>query len=172
MSERAGNPHDFFSPENDRFVLHVAKEQEPTSEFQLLPFDYANFPGERLAVTRAGTATAIKENLQKYTRLDGIVREFSETTTRGDYVWAIITDLGMTEHEKPTDSFRSLFEKVHDRAKDIKSAEIGDLMDKFEDHPVFGVLTTVENTSPGTTEIKKELVMLRRSLLVLLDEAS
>jgi hypothetical protein len=172
MSEIADDTQPFFSPDNDRFILHVSPELEVESQFRLLPFDRSNFPENKLAITRAETASTIKESLQDYTRLEGSVREFREVSTRGDYIWAIVTDLGMTTQELPTKSYREMFNWAHETAKDIKSTDIGELMDKYEEHPALGFIDTLERITPGTSEVKREIVMLRRTLLVLLNEAS
>jgi hypothetical protein len=169
MSELMDDIHRPTSPETGE-VPQESVEQTTDDVFRLISYDPSNFPEDKLPIIRAWTASQIKESLENYSRLDGNARAFREVSTRGDYIWAIITELGMTNNEYPTPEYREAFTRTHEHAKDLKSAEIGELMDKYEDHPSLTFLDTLTQISPGTTEVKTELVMLRRSLLVLLDE--
>jgi len=171
MSEVMDTTYSSFPPENGEPYIREANEEQ-IADFRLEPYNEANFPEGRLAILRAGTATAIKDSLQDFTRLDDGVREFREVSTRSDYIWAIISDLGMTKTELPTKEYRNSFTHVHEKAKNISVSHIGELMDKHENHPALGFIDTLVNISPKTRVLNQEYVMLKRSLLVLLDENS
>lgn len=171
MSELMDDIHREFSLEQGE-NSELSMESTVNNSFRLLPFEANYFPEDKLIIIRTWTASQIKDSLEDYSRLDGDARAFREVSTRGDYIWAIVTELGMTKDEFPTEAFRATFETVHERARGLRSAEIGELMDKYEEHPSLGFIDTLSNIAPGTSEVKNELVMLRRSLLVLLDEAS
>lgn len=168
MSEILNRPQDSLPPEH--------REQfSELPEFRLIPFDAGNFPDERLTVIRSQTTTTIKESLQDFTRLESIDREFREESTHGDYIWSIIADLGMTEAEYPTKAYRQTFAKVHEMAKnpkDYPELDMSELLDKYEEHPAVGFIDTLDHISSRTNATRVELVMLRRSMLILLDEAS
>lgn len=171
MSEIIDTTHDSLPPEPGESKA-ASPEAEQIPDFKLLPYDAGNFPEGRLAIVRATNATLIKDSLQDYTRLEGPVRHFREVSTRGDYIWSIVADLGMTASEFPDNSYRNTFAGVHEKAIGLKSSDIGELMDKYEDHPTLSFIDTLEHIVPKTDAIKTELVMLRRSMLVLLDECS
>lgn len=161
-----------FPPEHGETTFQNSKESQAESTFRLIPFDPSDFPEGRMARVRADTVTSIKESLQDYTRLDGDAREFREESTRGDYIWSIIADLGMTANERPTAAYHEAFADLHEKAKDPKNNDIdlGELLDKYQDHPALGFIDSLDNVASKTTVTTKEIVMLRRSMLVLLDE--
>ncbi len=164
-------PYESYDYDGDAFMPSVEVTPE-TESFQLQPFREEGFPEGRLAAVRAQAATHIKEDLQRYVRLDSNVRHFQEVSTRGEYIWIIISTLGMTKSELRTEAYTNAFEAAHTTALTMNSQEIGDVMDRHEHHPALGFIDTVASITPKDKVTVSELIMLRRSLLVLLDTAS
>ncbi len=126
---------------------------------------------------RAATTTKIKEDLQSYSRIDGKARHGSEYKKRGEYAWMILSSLGMLPTVEPKDepkqleAFQATFKDTSDAAEELRGERLMDLSNTYDDHPAISFLDTLQATSQKTTVIDTEIVMLRRSLLVLLDDA-
>jgi hypothetical protein len=161
-----------YSSEHGEHIFISPQEAEKSVDFRFIPFDPSNFPEGKLAVIRGQVVTHIKESMQDYTRLDSDVRQFREISTRGDYIWSIFGDLGMTKSELPTPEFRAAYSNAHAIAEDPKAVDIGELLDKYEDHPALSFIDTLKAITPPSDVYQKEVVMMKRSMLIMLDEYS
>lgn len=149
-----------------------SSEQDAQSRFLLTPYHEEHLSGAALVQRRAATTTLIKESLQNYLHLDEDVRVPREVSTRSSYVWAILNDLGMVDEDNPTKSFREAYANAHDKGNHLTVDERSELMEKHDDHPFIGYIRTINEITPNDRLTQKELAVLYRSSLVLLDEYS
>ena len=151
---------------------HFSPEQDAQSHFVLESFNASSLSDGEYARRKAATTTLIKESIQNFTHLDDDVRSLREVSTRGDYIWTILNDLAMVKEELPTKLYRETYASAHDKAVSIKADEREALWAKYEEHPVLDYLQTLLQTASQDRLTSKEIAILQRSALVLLDEYS
>lgn len=161
-------------PMEDELLFRASAEPLEPTGFTIYPYDESLYSEGELATVRAITASTIKESLQSFARLSADQRESRSKTLLSEYTWAILSELHMTSLGSagsllPNDEYQQAFATAYEKGS-THNLSIGDLLDKHENHPALSFIDTLQHIAPKSDVYRTEIIKLRRTLLILLDE--